>query len=89
MKCFMEFISSSLLCMPLQSVSMLCVMIQPFLLLRSVRLIVAFTTTTTTAHTIDVGQRSGKKDRSQTFKWFAAPLIYYLCDYAMMWFNQR
>eukprot|EP00984_Skeletonema_dohrnii_P017190 scaffold7773_cov88-Skeletonema_dohrnii-CCMP3373.AAC.1 len=41
------------------------------------------------AHTIDVGQRSGKKDRSQTFKWFAAPLIYYLCDYAMMWFNQR
>ena len=42
-----------------------------------------------TAHTIDVGQRSGKNNRSQTFKWFAAPLIYYLCDYAMMWFNQR
>jgi len=43
----------------------------------------------TTAHTFDIAQRSGKKDRSQTFKWFAAPLIYYLCDYATMWFNQR
>jgi len=43
----------------------------------------------TAAHTLDVEQRSGKKDRSQTFKWFAAPLIYYLCDYATMWFNQR
>ena len=75
--------------MPLQSVSMLCMMIQPFHPLPSVRLIVIVTFTTTTAHTIDVGQRSGKKDRSQTFKWFAAPLIYYLCDYAMMWFNQR
>ncbi len=42
-----------------------------------------------TAHTLDIAQRSGKKDRSQTFKWFAAPLIYYICDYAAMWFNQR
>lgn len=41
------------------------------------------------AHTLDVAQRSGKKDRSQTFKWFVAPLIYYMCDYAMMYFNQR
>eukprot|EP00984_Skeletonema_dohrnii_P017189 scaffold7772_cov128-Skeletonema_dohrnii-CCMP3373.AAC.1 len=41
------------------------------------------------AHTFDIAQRSGKKDRSQTVKWFAAPLIYYLCDYATMWFNQR
>jgi predicted ferric reductase len=41
------------------------------------------------AHTLDVAQRSGKKDRSQTFKWFAAPLVFYLCDYAMMYLNQR
>lgn len=41
------------------------------------------------AHTIDVNQRSGKKNRSQTFKWFALPLLYYMCDYAMMRINQR
>lgn len=41
------------------------------------------------AHTLDIAQRSGKKDRSQTFKWFAAPLLYYICDYVTMWFNQR
>mmetsp|Transcript_41778 Transcript_41778/g.87688 ORF Transcript_41778/g.87688 Transcript_41778/m.87688 type:complete len:516 (-) Transcript_41778:72-1619(-) len=41
------------------------------------------------AHTLDIDQRSGKKSRSQTFKWFAVPLVYYLCDYAMMYFVQR
>ena len=33
------------------------------------------------AHTIDAVQRSGKKERSQTFKWFAVPLLFYFCDY--------
>jgi len=43
----------------------------------------------TIAHTVDAAQRCGEKDRSQTFKWFVVPLLYYFCDYAMMWINQR
>jgi len=43
----------------------------------------------TIAHTVDAAQRCGEKDRSQTFKWFVVPLLYYFCDYATMWINQR
>jgi len=43
----------------------------------------------TIAHTVDAAQRSGEKNRSQTFTWFIAPLLYYFCDYTMMWFNQK
>ena len=43
----------------------------------------------TIIHTIDAAQRSGEKNRSQTYKWYIVPLLYYSCDYMMMWFNQR
>lgn len=43
----------------------------------------------TAAHTLDNKQRSGEKDRSQTFKWFTASLLYYLCDRAAMCMNHR
>eukprot|EP00543_Licmophora_paradoxa_P014987 CAMPEP_0202471054 /NCGR_PEP_ID=MMETSP1360-20130828/83405_1 /ASSEMBLY_ACC=CAM_ASM_000848 /TAXON_ID=515479 /ORGANISM="Licmophora paradoxa, Strain CCMP2313" /LENGTH=687 /DNA_ID=CAMNT_0049096985 /DNA_START=495 /DNA_END=2558 /DNA_ORIENTATION=- len=42
-----------------------------------------------TAHTLDVEQRSGASDRSQNFKWYSASLLYYLCDRAAMYINQR
>ena len=43
----------------------------------------------TIAHTIDVKERRNEKDRSQTFKWFSATLLYYACDRAMMYINHR
>ena len=43
----------------------------------------------TIAHTVDASQRSGEKSRTQTFTWFIAPILYYFCDYTMMWFNQK
>ena len=43
----------------------------------------------TIAHTIDVVERKGLRDRSQTFKWFSAPLLYYACDRAIMYINHR
>jgi len=42
-----------------------------------------------TAHTLDVAQRTQEKDRSQTFKWYSATLLYYLCDRAAMHMNHR
>lgn len=43
----------------------------------------------TIAHTIDVEQRKGVKDRSQTFVWFSATLLFYFCDRAAMRLNRR
>ena len=40
-------------------------------------------------HTFDSKQRNGEKERSQNVKWFSAPLLYYVCDYAMLYINQR
>jgi len=41
------------------------------------------------AHTIDNVQRSGMRERSQNFRWFSASLLFYFCDYAIMYINQR
>lgn len=43
----------------------------------------------TIAHTLDDKQISGRKQRSQTFKWFSATLVYYFCDRAAMYLNHR
>lgn len=43
----------------------------------------------TIAHTLDDKHRSGEQNRSQTFKWFSATLVYYLCDRAAMYLNHR
>lgn len=43
----------------------------------------------TIAHTLDVAQRSRARDCSQTFKWFSLPLLFYFCDYTMMYTNKR
>jgi len=40
-------------------------------------------------HTFDRAHRSGEKFVSQNVKWFSAPLLFYLCDYAMLYINQR
>ena len=40
-------------------------------------------------HTLDQAARGGAKVRSQNFKWFTAPLLYYICDFAMLYINQR
>jgi predicted ferric reductase len=37
------------------------------------------------AHTVDVQQRSGKKDRSQVWKWCSASLLYYATDRLFMY----
>lgn len=42
----------------------------------------------TIAHTIDGIQRK-EGGRSQSFKWFSATLVFYLCDRASMYFNRR
>uniref|UniRef100_A0A7S2EV36 FAD-binding FR-type domain-containing protein n=1 Tax=Ditylum brightwellii TaxID=49249 RepID=A0A7S2EV36_9STRA len=42
-----------------------------------------------TAHTFDNVERNNERDRSQTFKWFAATLLYYFCDRAAMYINHR
>lgn len=42
----------------------------------------------TIAHTMDDEQRAGK-ERSQTFKWFSASLLYYICDRSSMYINHR
>lgn len=43
----------------------------------------------TIAHTIDNVELRNERNRSQTFKWFSAPLLYYACDRAMMYINHR
>jgi predicted ferric reductase len=43
----------------------------------------------TIAHTLDVQQRKGLSDRSQTFKWFSSTLLFYFCDRAAMHLNHR
>jgi len=43
----------------------------------------------TIAHTLDVEQRRGEKERSQTFKWFSSTLLYYFCDRMAMYMNHR
>jgi len=43
----------------------------------------------TIVHTLDDKQRSGESQRSQTFKWFSSTLLYYLCDRAAMYLNNR
>ena len=43
----------------------------------------------TIAHTLDDKQRTGESQRSQTFKWFSATLVYYMCDRAAMYLNNR
>ena len=40
-------------------------------------------------HTLDGAQRNGTASRSQTFKWFSATLLYYICDRAAMHINHR
>lgn len=42
-----------------------------------------------TAHTFDNVQRKGARARSQTFKWYSATLLYYICDRAAMYINNR
>jgi predicted ferric reductase len=41
----------------------------------------------TIAHTIDVQERTGNKQRSQTFRWFSSTLAFYFCDRAAMYLN--
>ena len=41
----------------------------------------------TIAHTLDVEQRKGRTERSQTFRWFSATLLYYVCDRIAMKLN--
>jgi predicted ferric reductase len=43
----------------------------------------------TIVHTFDKQQREGNQDRSQTFKWFSIPLLYYVCDRAAMHINHK
>lgn len=43
----------------------------------------------TIAHTLDKEQRSGAKERSQTFQWFSSTLLFYFCDRAAMYLNHR
>ena len=43
----------------------------------------------TVAHTFDDVQRDTSKERSQTFKWFSASLLYYICDRAAMSINHK
>lgn len=43
----------------------------------------------TIAHTMDDVQRNNGRERSQTFKWFSASLLYYLCDRAAMHINHK
>ena len=43
----------------------------------------------TIAHTLDMEQRSGRSQRSQTFKWFSSTLLYYFCDRIAMHMNHR
>ncbi|CAB9518019.1 generating NADPH oxidase heavy chain subunit [Seminavis robusta] len=43
----------------------------------------------TIAHTLDDKQRNHEANRSQTFKWFSATLLYYFCDRAAMYLNHR
>ena len=40
-------------------------------------------------HTFDQAQREDMKDRSQTFRWFAVPLLYYICDRLAMCMGHR
>lgn len=42
----------------------------------------------TVAHTVDNEERAGKLERSQTFKWFSAPLLYYFLDRLFMAMTQ-
>jgi len=44
---------------------------------------------TTIIHTFDVVQRTDERQRSQTFKWFSAIVLYYVCDRAAMHMNHR
>lgn len=41
----------------------------------------------TTIHTLDVVHRTGERDRSQSFKWFSATILYYICDRAALAIN--
>lgn len=41
----------------------------------------------TILHTFDVEQRSGRGERSQTFKWFSSSVLYYICDRVAMRLN--
>lgn len=43
----------------------------------------------TIIHTFDRVQRSGERDRSQTFKWFSAPLLYYIADRSAMYLMHK
>jgi predicted ferric reductase len=43
----------------------------------------------TIVHTIDMAQRKGLQQRSQTFKWFSSTLLYYVCDRAAMHMNHK
>jgi NAD(P)H-flavin reductase len=43
----------------------------------------------TIAHTLDMEHRSGRSQRSQTFKWFSSTLLYYFCDRIAMHMNHR
>ena len=43
----------------------------------------------TIIHTFDVVQRTNERERSQTFKWFTAFVMYYVCDRAAMHINHR
>lgn len=43
----------------------------------------------TIIHTFDVVQRTNERERSQTFKWFTAFVMYYVCDRASMHINHR
>mmetsp|Transcript_27327 Transcript_27327/g.49639 ORF Transcript_27327/g.49639 Transcript_27327/m.49639 type:complete len:893 (-) Transcript_27327:132-2810(-) len=43
----------------------------------------------TAAHTFDNVQRNNGRERSQTFKWYSATLLYYFCDRAAMYMNHR
>jgi predicted ferric reductase len=40
-------------------------------------------------HTIDGKQRSGQRNRSQTFTWVSVSLLYFACDKAVQYINHR
>ena len=61
----------------------------PYELFYSIHHLVFVLYAITIAHTFDSAQRNNERNRSQTFKWFSATLLYYICDRAAMHLNHK
>ena len=61
----------------------------PYELFYRVHILFLVVYTLTAAHTADAAQRSGEKERYQSYKWFVTTLLYYFCDILVMRFNHR